>query len=116
MVFRQPNRLILLVEEYKRNAFVTEFIAWTGSHRILAARLAQLPTVPCKVITDEEASTAFSRVGYDVDGYGSWRSAITAREGRYDAGRLRALEKAGLDEAARMLRDEIARTKADPSR
>lgn len=80
--------------------------AWTGSHRIAAAKLAGL-TVPCRVITVREADAAFGGAGFDRYGFNSWRDCATATCGRSDRHRLVALEKTALKEAAAMLRDEI---------
>lgn len=97
----------LLVEEVQRYGFV-EFFAWTGSHRIEAATRANLVTVPCRVISKGDADEAFEAAGYDRYGFSCWRSAVTSVEGMYDNDRLRGLERAGLTEAARILREEIA--------
>jgi hypothetical protein len=103
----------ILVEESKRFPH-PEFYAWTGSHRIEAAKLAGLATVPCHVITAEEAMAAFGKnPNYDFHGHGHWRGAIIEggrRDLQQEWRRLAALEDAGLEEAAQMLRDEIAAT------
>jgi len=97
----------LLVEEAKRYS-LTKYYAWTGSHRIEAAKRANLSAVPCCVITEAEAKAAFSKAGYNWYGYSCWRDAVMGREGGQDSDRLRALEKAGLHQAAQMVRDEMA--------
>ncbi len=106
----------LLVEEVKDYQGITDYPAWTGSHRIEAARRAGLTTIPCCVITKEEADSAFSAAGYDRCEYSSWRDAVTGAEGPTDRDRLRGLERAGLGEPARMLKEEIqAQEGADSS-
>lgn len=96
----------LLVEEVQQYGFV-EFFAWTGSHRVEAAMRANLAIVPCRVISKADADKAFGAAGYDQYGFSCWRNAVTSVEGMYDNDRLRGLEKAGLTEAAQMLREEI---------
>ncbi len=98
----------LLVEEVQQYHHLIEYYAWTGSHRIVAASQLNLPTVPFRVITKAEADAAFSKAGYIRNGYSCWRDAVMGREGGQDPDRLRGLEKAGLYEAAQMLREELA--------
>jgi len=97
----------LLVEEVRPFEHA-QYFAWTGSHRIAAATQAGLSRVPCRVLLHGDAEASFRQAGYDQDGYSSWRDALTAHEGRNDRDRLRGLEKANLEEAARMLREELA--------
>ncbi len=67
------------------------FVAWTGSHRIAAARDAGLATVPCYVL-DESRLAA-----YDVD----------ARWGHVDdTDRLRIIQKVGDPEALHLMWQE----------
>ena len=98
----------LLVEEVCRYKLYTQYFAWTGSHRIEAAKRAGLSSVPCRVITHKEADSAFSGAGYDQYGFSSWRGAVSSAEGPLDEHRLRGLDRVGLQEAAQMLRDELA--------
>jgi len=98
----------LLVEEVCRYERYTQYFAWTGSHRIEAAKRAGLSSVPCMVTTHKEADSAFSGAGYDQYGFSSWRGAVSSAEGPLDEHRLRGLERAGLQEAAQMLREELA--------
>ena len=97
----------LLVEQVLRFSF-PEYYAWTGSHRIAAAREAGLETVPCRMLSAAEADEAFVRAGYVKHPHHNWWSAITRAHGRYDRDRLQGLVAAGLTEAADMLRKEIA--------
>jgi hypothetical protein len=99
----------LLVEEVRRYGS-PQYFAWTGSHRVAAAIEAGLRTVPCRLLSAVEADDAFVKAGYVQYGYNSWRSAITGRHGPGDTHRLRGLEAAGLEDAARMLREEMAAT------
>jgi len=96
----------LLVEEVNNYGY-REYYAWTGSHRIEAAKRAGLNKIPCRVITKEEADVAFQSAGYDQNGFSCWRQAVTAEHGMLDKNRLVGLESAGLAEAAEMLREEI---------
>ena len=96
----------LLVEEVN-NYGRREYYAWTGSHRIEAAKRAGLTEIPCRVITKEEADEAFQSAGYEQYGFSCWRQAVTAKHGMFDEKRLVGLECAGLVEAAEMLREEI---------
>lgn len=100
----------LLVVEVQQYGFV-DFFAWSGSHRVEAAMRANLDTVPCRVISRADADKAFGGAGYDRYGFSCWRDAVTSAEGMYDNDRLRGLEKAGLAEAAQMLREEITAKK-----
>jgi len=50
----------LLVEESVQHR-VSQYFAWTGSHRLEAAKEVGLLTVPCLVILAAEAETAFVR-------------------------------------------------------
>lgn len=97
----------LLIEEVYRYGF-PQYIAWTGSHRIEAAKRVGLAYIPCLVITHQEADSAFSGAEYDQNGFSSWRDAVTSAEGPLDTHRLRGLERAGLAQAAHMLMQEIA--------
>lgn len=99
----------LLVEEV-RDGDICRFFAWTGSHRIEAAKRAGLAAVPCQVMTHAECDQAFSAAGYEKYGFDSWRGAVTSAEGRLDKHRLRGLEKAALHQAAAMLREELGAT------
>ena len=96
----------LLVEEV---VLVTgpEYYAWTGSHRIEAARLAGLKTVPCCVIEADEADRAFTAAGYAPNrgGYQSWQDCVV--DSRLDLSRLEAVKKAGLDRAVELMEQEI---------
>jgi len=96
----------LLVEESEQG-----FFAWTGSHRIEAARLAHLD-VRCLVLSQADADRAFSAM-YDRNGYSCWRDAVTGIEGPYDQDRLQALQRVGLSEAALELEAEIKRQDDD---
>lgn len=62
----------------------SEYLAWTGSHRIAAARKAGLPAVPCHVIQERK----LIRHGFDAQ----WGHVD-------DADRLKAMRKIG-DEVA----------------
>ena len=97
----------LLVEEVRRYSF-PQYFAWTGSHRVAAAIEAGLATIPCRLLTAAEADEAFTKAGYIQYGYDSWRSAVTGKHGPLDRHRLLGLEAAGLNEAAAMLREELA--------
>jgi hypothetical protein len=92
----------LLVEQSEGGHF-----AWTGTHRIVAARLAALPAIPCTILTQEEADAAFKPVYGDRHGYSCWRQKLTGAEGALDKHRLQGLTRAGLTEAAAMLRQEM---------
>lgn len=91
-------------------------VAWTGSHRIEAAKSAELKTIPCMVMTAAEMKHHFARYkDRALKGYGSFRDTLYGARGndgkKYengDAGRLRALEEAGFAEAAQMMSEEIA--------
>ena len=99
----------LLVEEL-RDGDRVRYYAWTGSHRIEAAKAARLAAIPCRVMTHKECDAAFSSAGYDLNGFDSWCGAVTSAKGRLDKHRLAGLEQAGLHEAAAMLREELAAT------
>jgi hypothetical protein len=60
-------------------------------------------------LTAAEADKAFEAAGYDQYGFACWRDALT-RGAIHDRERMRSLEKAGLDAAAAMLREELAAT------
>jgi hypothetical protein len=84
--------------------------AWTGSHRISAAREAGLVEVPCRVITRRESQDHLDRLS-DTEGYSSLREALTNPAnggGRYDHQRLTGLQRLGFVEAATALEEEIA--------
>jgi hypothetical protein len=101
----------LLVEEEDQTLSITQYFAWTGTHRIAAAEEAGLKTVPCKVITTAVARAAFLGAGYPSyreHHWSCWRDAISSWEGKYDRDRLRGLRRAGLDEAAAMIEEEIS--------
>jgi hypothetical protein len=101
------ERLALLVEE----GLYGQTVAWTGSHRIEAAKLARLREIPCRVITRAESQAALHRLP-DTEGYSSLREALTKRSnggGPLDRERLEGLRRlGGLDEAAAALEVEIA--------
>ena len=104
----------LLIEEAKYPGLpFPRFHAWTGSHRIEAAREAGLETVPCLVIEPAEADTEFQAAGYKLywhDGYSCWRDRVTNSEGMNDWDRLQGLERTRLNEATTLLREELAAT------
>jgi hypothetical protein len=84
--------------------------AWTGSHRIAAAKAAGLATVPCRIITLDEADKALAQLP-DTVGYQSLRDALTSSRnggGRLDRDRLAGLRRLGMDDAATALEEEIA--------
>ncbi|HLX64067.1 MAG TPA: hypothetical protein VKX17_22535 [Planctomycetota bacterium] len=98
----------LLFEEVLTGDHVTLF-AWTGSHRIDAAAKAPLKTVPGWVMRASEAASAFQSAGFrieDMRAWGSWRSLC----GPGDGERYKALKRAGLHEAAQMIKEEIEAT------
>ena len=99
----------LLVEE-ARDASHTEYFAWTGSHRIEAAKQAKLPSIPCWVLRQHEADLAFESAGYDLDSYSCWRDALGRGTRRQEWNRLEALKNAGLGDAADVLEQELAAT------
>jgi hypothetical protein len=103
----------LLVEEV-RNYSWDEYYAWTGSHRIEAAKRAGLTEIPCRLIRADEAEAAFSEAGYNRYGFSCWRDAITSAHGALDKHRLSGLEHAGLKEGAEILREEIRLQDANP--
>jgi len=83
--------------------------AWTGSHRISAAREAGLIEVPCRVITRRESQQYLDRLP-DVVGYSSLREALTNPAnggGYYDHQRLAGLQRLGFVEVAAALEEEI---------
>ena len=100
----------LLVEETEQGYF-----AWTGSHRIAAARNVKV-RCECVVITRKEADNAFGP-HYSRQGHNCWREAVNDAEkgdgGGYDEDRLRGLQKAELVEAADALAAEIRRQNTD---
>ena|GEM_PF-2642702 len=84
--------------------------AWTGCHRISAAREAGLVEVPCRVITRRESQQYLDRLP-EVEGYSSLREALTNPTnggGYYDHQRLAGLRRLGFAEAAAALEEEIA--------
>ena len=101
----------LLVEEADGFLF-----AWTGSHRIAAAARAGLPTIPCMVLSQREMDSAFVPAYTSRYSFSSWRSMLTSTLGPYDEHRLRGLEGVGLEAAATLLREEIARMKGETGR
>lgn len=104
----------LLAEEVKGPG-PTRYHLWTGSHRLRAAREAGLPSVPCLLITQEEADEAFTEVYSPTHRHqcGCWRGAVTLDEGRYDTDKLEALLRVGLDDAADLMRQEIEANEAE---
>ena len=96
----------LLVEEADLPG-PTRYHAWTGSHRIAAAKELDLERVPCSVISREIAWEVMRKHGYDVPGYSSLRDAVQGLDGQLDSHKLAALEKCGLDDAAELMRAEI---------
>ena len=100
----------LLVEEVN-NYGHPEYYAWTGSHRIEAAKQAGLTEIPCRVMTKKEADEAFESAGYDQNGFPCWKQAVAYKHGMGDENCLVGLECAGLAEPAEMLREEIRRGK-----
>ncbi len=107
----------LLVEEVKNFEHIVDYYAWTGSHRVEAAKIANIDTIPCRAITKEEAKEAFEKAGYayyKFAGFVCWREYLSIEEGPGDKDRLRGLEKAGLTEAADMLREEIREQERNP--
>jgi ParB-like chromosome segregation protein Spo0J len=101
------NRRPLLVEEGPYE----ETVAWMGSHRIEAAKLAGLRQIPCRVITRAASQAALNKLP-DTEGYSRLREALTKRSnggGPLDRERLEGLRRlGGLDEAAAALEVEIA--------
>jgi len=96
----------LLVEEgsYDR------LFAWTGSHRIAAAKQVGLRGIPCRVISRAVSDAALERLP-DAVGFSSLRDALTMRSnggGRNDPQRLEGLKRLGLMDAAAALQEEIA--------
>jgi hypothetical protein len=97
----------LLIEEVGGGLPLT-YQAWTGTHRILAARKAGLSSVPCRLMAHYELQAAFVP-HYGIarwHEYGSWAKSITGNDER----RRKALEEVGLRDAAAMLREEIDAT------
>jgi ParB-like chromosome segregation protein Spo0J len=97
----------LLIEEGLHG----QLVAWTGSHRIEAAKLAGIRDIPCQVITHAESQAALERLP-DTVGLSSLRDALTKRSnggGPRDHERLEGLRRlGGLDVAAAALELEIA--------
>jgi hypothetical protein len=58
-------------------------------------------------LTQQEADAAFTPVYGDRYGYSCWREKLTGAEGAYDKHRLQGLVRAGLTDAAAMLREEM---------
>ena len=105
----------LLVEDITRGLGQDRYQGWTGSHRIEAARRAKLARVPCLVITVEERAKAeweaIDSSDYKADelvGYASLLLLINVLQGNHNKGRLKALVKFRLDEAAELMREELA--------
>ncbi len=105
----------LLVEQLKPGGLPSpRYAAWTGSHRIAAAKNLGLECVPCLMITLEEATAAIKRGSYNQKmGYSSLRNAITGHDGWGDTYKLNALVKVGLSEAAEIMRSETAENEMD---
>ena len=82
------------------------YYAWTGSHRIDAAKKTGLRAVPCLIIEAEEADAAFENAGFQAKpwGYSSWQDCVVG--GREDVSRLEALEKTDLHDATALMRKE----------
>ncbi len=99
----------LLVEQLKPLEGLSQrYEAWTGSHRIAAAKKRGLESVPCLIITLKEAKAAIDHGGYNQKvGYSSFRNAISGHDGCGDMHKLDALEKVGLFDAAEIMRIEI---------
>jgi ParB-like nuclease domain len=96
----------LLVEEEPSGG--RRYFAWTGSHRIQAARDAGLATVPCRVLERGLAEQAFRAAGYDLGTYQCWRDAIGRGRGDQERRRLDAAKAAALSETVRLLEEEQA--------
>jgi hypothetical protein len=103
----------LLVEESIFFGMRPEYFAWTGSDRLSAAKAAGLRTVPCRVLTSAAADRAFRAAGYRKWAFECWRDAVAWREGPGAKDYLRGLERAGLREAAEMVRAELAAASSD---
>lgn len=105
----------LLVEQLKRIGELSQrYAAWTGSHRIAAAINLDFKSVPCLMITLEEAKIAINRGGYNQKvGYGSLRDAISGHDGLGDPHKLAALVKVGFSDAAEIMRTEIVENERD---
>ena len=80
------------------------FAAWTGSHRLQAARDAGLEEVPAVLldnelweVIDEELGNIWDRGGHQVNDLESWASQICA-----------ILRREGFDEAACLIEEEHA--------
>lgn len=99
----------ILVEETEHG-----FVAWTGSHRLAAAKIAGV-SVRCLVLGKTEARSAFEAT-YSRGYHRSWRDAVTDAEGPFDQDRLRALRRVGLEEMADHLAEEVRRQEADRAR
>ena len=96
----------LLVEE----GLDDRIFAWTGSHRIAAAKVIGLTTIPCRVLTRVESEAALQRVA-DPVGYLSLRDALTMKAnggGKFDPQRLEGLRGlGGLDDLAEALQEDL---------
>ena len=105
----------LLVEQLKPIGELSQrYAAWTGSHRIAAAKNLGFTSVPCLIITLEEAKMAIVRGGYNRKvGYSSLRNAISGHDGLGDTHKLIALVKVGLSDAAEIMRTEIVENEKD---
>ena len=104
------ERRRLLVEDITLGP--DRYQGWTGSHRIEAARRAELPQVPCLVLTVEERKKAeLEAIAGNVlglAGYGSFLKLVSHGLQRNDnKGRLKALVRAGLEEAAELMQEEL---------
>jgi hypothetical protein len=100
----------LLVEEEARSLSHPQYFAWTGSHRIEAARRVGLSSVPCCLIRQADADAAFESIGFRLNDYSCWRDAIGQGRRDQEKRRLKALRAAGLEAAALMLQREMAAT------
>jgi hypothetical protein len=100
----------LLVEETSLGLSSPQYFAWTGSHRIEAAKRVKLPSIPCCVLQQAEANAAFEKAGYDLDSYSCWRDALGGGGRRQEWHRLEALKNAGLRDAAALLEQELTAT------
>ncbi|WP_300667268.1 ParB N-terminal domain-containing protein [Desulfoluna sp.] len=105
----------LLVEQLKLIGELSQrYAAWTGSHRIAAAKNLGFKSVPCLMITLEEANIAIDRGGYNRKvGYSSLRNAISGHDGLGDTHKLTALVEVGLSDAAEIMRTEIVENDRD---
>jgi hypothetical protein len=96
----------LLVEE----GLAGRLFAWTGSHRVEAAKKAGLVAIPCRIISRAESQAALDRLP-DTYGFDSLLGALKTKAnggGPSDPERLEGLRRLGLFEAAAALEEEIA--------